>query len=312
VIRIAERSPDASRLHARLPDAALTLAGDGQLGAVLGILRGLSAGAHAAKAVAAAIATPAMVALILDELDAESAGLDGRALADAATSVAMLVELRPAEAWACLERSESARMQRLLLDALAGTGAGVLDLVKSKLGSTNAVVARHAVALLPRLGGTARDLAVAARHPNEAVRLEVMRALRGLPPDQAAMDLVADNLADEAADVRKAARLMLRGEFLGPRAIAVVHAVANDGEQPIELRERLVEVLAHSLRDEGADALFELVHPKSLLELGTLRELAASALRRSKAPKAATLFEEGLRSPVRRVRKACERAAGTG
>jgi hypothetical protein len=46
--------------------------------------------------------------------------------------------------------------------------------------------------------------------------------------------------------------------------------------------------------------------------MSTVRDAAAFALRRSPAPSAAYWFNEGLRSSVWRVRKACERAAGIG
>src|SRR5205823_10287261 len=114
---------------------------------------------------------------------------------------------------------ENVTMERILLDALAGAGPALLPLVRGKLRSSNAAVLRKAVALLARIGGVPRDFTVVARHPNEKVRSEVMRALRSLPPDESTMDLLVSYLSDASQELRQAARSMLRADLLGPSAI---------------------------------------------------------------------------------------------
>ena len=105
---------------------------------------------------------------------------------------------------------------------------------------------------------------------------------------------------------------MLRADLLGPTAIMALERLADDGDQQDALRRRCIEVLGRSTLDPAAEALLRLIQPRSILELGTLRDLAAVSLKGSPAPKAAALFAQGLASTVRRVRKSCERAAGGG
>jgi hypothetical protein len=225
----------------------------------------------------------------------------------------MLVGLSPEEVWEHLERTENPATQKILLDALGGAGERLIPMVRDKLHAASWQAARSAVALLSRLGGRAIDLSGAARHPNEKVRGEVLRALRALPSDEAASDIVVEALADTSAELRSTAKVMLRGEHLSARAVGALRVLAADDDQPGDLRERIVAALGKSPRDEAAEALLQLIHPQGLLDLSKVREQAAFALRRSRAPKAAAYFQEGLGSSVRRVRWACEKAqAGDG
>ena len=102
---------------------------------------------------------------------------------------------------------------------------------------------------------------------------------------------------------------MLRADLLGPTSIAALERIADDGDQQEQLRRRCIEVLGRSTLDAAAEALLRLVQPRSMLELGSLREAAAVCLKGSPASRAASLFEQGLASTVRRVRKAGQRAA---
>jgi hypothetical protein len=314
LVRLAGAEKGFARVCERLPDAASTLADEGADDALLGVLRGLdmvpAGAAEPARRAAAAIARPGIVARLLADLEERSRSLDDAQVAEVGPTARMLVGLAAEEVWEHVERWPNGRLQRVLLDALGGGGPRLLPLVTSKLRSPSWVAIRDAVSLLPRLGAAPKDLVNVAYHPHERVRGEVLRALRAMPMDEVATDLVVDALVDASPEVRSSARVMLRGEALGAQAIAALHALAGDGEQAQELRQRAVEALAQSPRDEAAEALYELVHPKSLLEIGGFREIAAAALRRSRAPRAAALFAEGLRSPVRRVRWACEKAAG--
>jgi HEAT repeat protein len=166
-----------------------------------------------------------------------------------------------------------------------------------------------------RVGGSPRDLEVARHHPDFRVRLEVVRALRAMPAEEATMTLVVGYLADAADEVRQQARPLLRGELLGEAAIGELERFVLDDGQPDDLRRCAVDALGQSPRDAAAAALFRVLHPQALIESGataSVRDHAASALRRSPAPDAKAYFEQGLASTVRRVRRACERAAGTG
>ena len=102
---------------------------------------------------------------------------------------------------------------------------------------------------------------------------------------------------------------------MSEKSVASLERVAADDQQSEEVRRRVIDALGKSLHDAAAAALFKLMQPKGLIERGAtsaLRDAAAEALRASPAAKAAALFQEGLTSSTWRVRKACERAAGTG
>jgi HEAT repeat protein len=204
-------------------------------------------------------------------------------------------------------------MRRILLDALPHSGRALLGLVRPRLLSERWYVVRNAVLLLARSGAGASHLDVPSRHPDDRVRLEVVRALRAMQVDEAATTLVVRLLSDESDEVRKNACMLLRGELLGAGAIAQLQRLIADDAQPEEIRTAGVDALSRSPRDEAGQALFELLHPAGLIESGAVshvRDLAAAALRRSRASVARELFSRGLASPIRRVRRACERAAG--
>jgi hypothetical protein len=207
-----------------------------------------------------------------------------------------------------LEHSESRKMRRILIDALSVVGPPLLPLVREKLTSTSWFMVRNALVLLPRVGGTVRDLLPAVGHANEKVRLEVVRVLRGLPAEPFTMDVVATYLTDPSAEVRQAVAPMIRGELLTPGAVKRVERVALGEEYPEEVRRRVVEALGRSPLDSAATALFNLLQPRGLIEVASLRDNVAVALRQSRAPLASQYFAEGLRSSAWRVRKACERA----
>jgi HEAT repeat protein len=173
-------------------------------------------------------------------------------------------------------------------------------------------VIRNAVTLLPKAGGTVHDLVPILRHPNEKVRSEIARSLRAMPADDMTMELAATFLEDPSQEVRQQARFLLRGDRLTPRSIALLEHYAGDERKPEETRRYIVEVIGSSRLDDAAGALFRLLQPRGLIEMSSVRDAAAVALRRCPAPSAAHWFDEGLRSSAWRVRKACERAAGIG
>jgi HEAT repeat protein len=165
--------------------------------------------------------------------------------------------------------------------------------------------------ILPRIGGTPADLFSVANHSNEKVRLEVLRALRTMPLDTRSMDYIATYLTDRVQEIRQHSAVLLRGELLSASAVGKLERVAFSEDQPEEVRRRVVEALGKCPLDAAATALNTLMQPRGLLEIGSLRDDIAVALRRSPAPLAAGYFAEGLKSPAWRVRKACERAVGT-
>ncbi len=313
LIVLQAKRPSFADVCARLPKASERLSDAGGHEAVIGMLHGLNdAGGEAAEQAMRDIATNAISSRLLDDLDRMAAELGVSEVTKLVPTVSLLVKVNPLEVWNRLERSENVAMQQVLLDALANAGPTLLPTLRGKVRTSSPAIVRFIVALLPRIGGTTRDLALVARHPNEKVRAEVLRALRLLPPDERTMDIVVGYLEDASQELKTTARSLLRAELLSPIAISAMERLADDPDQPEALRKRLVDVLGRSPREAAASALFRLLQPRSLLELGSVREAAAVALRHSNAPNAADLFEQGLQSSVRRIRKACERAERGG
>jgi HEAT repeat protein len=317
IVKMAARTRRFDQLCVKIPTVSATLARAGSTDAVVGLLRGLQTVQKpevkdlAIRALRASM-TPAVAAQLLADLEATSASLEGPALEELSHTLRLLVALNPQAALEHLEQSESRKIRRLLMEVLASIGPPLLPLVRVKLESQQWFVVRNAIALLPRLGATARDVMRVARHPEERVRIEVVRVLRVMPFDATAMDIIADLLTDKSADVRQHAGVMIRGDLLTTHSIPQLERVAADESHPEPVRRRCVEALGKSPLDAAATALYALLQPRGLIELGTIRDLAAVVLRTSPAPAARAYFDEGLRSPVWRVRKACERAASGG
>jgi hypothetical protein len=291
----------------------------GSVDAVIGVLRALASVAAAradwrdvARKTAREIASASVVERVLSDLDLATQSAEGAELEDIVASVHLLVELRADGVFEKLEACDNRKMRRILIDALPRAGAGLLPLVRAKLRSPKWYVVRNAVGLIPRIGGTTGDLYPICRHPNEKVRLEIARTLRALPPDATTVEVAAAYLADATPEVRIHARGLVRGDLLSPATAPALEKIASDERQP-ELNKRIaIEALGACPHDEAAAALFRLLQPHGLIDLGAMRDLTAVVLRRSRAPSAARLFQEGLASPVWRVRKACERAASGG
>ena len=259
-----------------------------------------------------AVVSPAVAAQLLADVDATSANIEGASLEEVLGTVRLLTALAPEVVFEQLELSESRKMRRVLIEALSMAGPGLLPLVRQKLHSPSWFVVRNALVLLTRLGGVARDLLPVVGHENEKVRLEVLRALRGLPPDGMTMEFVASYLTDPVVEIRQHAVVMLRGELLTAEAVARLERVLLGEEYSEEHRRRVVEALGRCPLDAAATSLFTLLQPRGLLETGSLRDVVAVALKDSPAPLAPGYFAEGLKSSAWRVRKACERAAGAG
>jgi hypothetical protein len=317
LVMMASRTRRFEQLCMKLPQSAVTLARAGSTQSVLGILDGLRSVGRPemqplARQTLRAVVSPTVASQLLADVDATSAASEGASLDDVTLTVRLLTALAPDVVFEQLEISESRKMRRILLEALSAAGTGLLPLVRQKLHAASWFVVRNALVLLPRVGGTSRDLLPVASHENERVRLEVVRVLRTLPPDGTTMEFVAAYLSDPVPEVRQHAAVMLRGDLLTAEAIARLERIALGEEYAEELRRKVVDALGRSPLDAAATALFTLLQPRGLLEGGSLRDFVAVALRQSPAPLGPGYFAEGLKSPAWRVRKACERAAGGG
>lgn len=317
VVKMSARTQRFDRLCAKLPAAATDLANVGSVDAVIGLVRALRSVTRpewkdlAAKTLAT-IAAPELVTRLLSKLDETGTALEGAALDDILLAVHLLTALAPETVLDQLDISQSRKMRRILLEALSQAGPTILQALRGKIRSPQWFVVRNAVTLLPKAGGTVHDLMPILRHPNEKVRTEIARSLRAMPADDLTMEIAAGFLEDPSQEVRQQARFLLRGDMLTPRSIALLEHYAGDERRPEETRRYIVEVIGSSRLDDAAGSLFRLLQPHGLIEMSSVRDAAAFALRRCPAPSAAYWFNEGLRSQVWRVRKACERAAGIG
>jgi hypothetical protein len=315
LVKMAGGMKDFDVFVRRLPRAAESLAAQGSIDAVMGMLRGLAEidGAqwkNLAPDAIDAIAVPGTVTRIIEELDRVGIA-EGQEVDDVVALVKLLGSHCPQPLFDWLERSANRKVRRILLEALPLAHDKLLPILRGRMSGANWHVARNVVLLLPRAGGTTADLAPLAHHANPRVRLEVVRSLRLLPVDAAAAAILVDYLVDESPEIVRAARAQLRVESLGAPSIDALARQAEDERLDDESRRFAIEMLGHSPADAAATALFHVLQPKGLLELNaSTRDHAATALRGSPAPSAPGLFEQGLASSVWRVRRACERAAG--
>jgi hypothetical protein len=317
VIAIATHTRSFDRFCQALPAATQAISRHGRSDAAIGVCRGLAAvdapaWKEAARRTLEAIAG-ASAARILSDLDAASGTLEGDRLEDVGSTVRLLAPLAPAHLLDRLDASDNRKMRRIVLDALPLAGPALVPLLRPRLRSERWFVVRNAIVLFARVGAAAHELAPVHRHPDDRVRLEVVRSLRSMAADEASTNLVVGYLTDPTEEVRQNARLLLRGDLLGDAAIAELERIALDDACDDELRGRVVEALGRCGRDAAALALFRVLHPHGLIESGAsakVRDLAAASLHHSRAPAAAQYFEQGLLSGVRRVRKACERVSG--
>jgi hypothetical protein len=258
------------------------------------------------------VLSPTVAGHLLEDVDKDTADIEGPALDELIVTVRLLTAHAPAVVLEQLEMSESRKMRRIFIEALTAAGPKLLPLVRNKLHAGSWFVVRNAIVVMSRIGATAAELLPVVAHRNEKVRLEVLRALRVMTPDMQMMDFVAQYLTDPVPEIRQHSAVLLRGELLSAASVDRLEKIALAEEQPEDLRLRVIEALGRCPLDAAATALFTLLQPRGLIELGSLRDTVAVALRGSPAPLAGGYFSEGLKSPAYRVRKACERAAGAG
>lgn len=313
VIEIATRTRTFNRFTHRLLQVAPNLGRDGALGALKALSRVAQTSKVPEQQKVAADGRRDLAQMVAPDVLAGLEALADDPAASAAAHlpavIALLADHAPAALLDRLDVTESRAFRRVILDALTACSADLLPLVRPRLHSSKWYVVRNAVLLIPRARGTGHELLPIARHPHEQVRREIVRVLRNMR-DEAAMEIVVMYLTDPVAELASYAPSLLRGESLGVPAIARLEALASDDRNHEELRKRVVFALGRSPREQAATALFRILQPKSLVDLGSgaIRDLAAAALRHSPAPNARACFEEGLRSSAWRVRKACERA----
>jgi HEAT repeats len=302
---------------AKLAAAASALAEEGELGATVGILRGLGGVGgegeqHALQAIDAVV-RPEAIPRLVTALDAAVENADERALAELGAVARCIARESPDAACAHVEETDNRKMRLLLLDALSSVGPSVVPLVRARLKSPKSDVVRSFLQLVGRAGGGARDVVGVVRHPDAKVRAEILRTLRTMPPDEITLDIVIGYVSDPSLDVRPGARAMLRGDrvVVGEAAVPRLERLARNADVDDDVRRAALEVLGRGTIDEAAEALYRFMQPEGLLEgsaVTALRDAAASALRESPSEAGKRLFALGLRSSVRRVRKACERA----
>jgi hypothetical protein len=315
LVKMAARTRRFEQLCAKLPSAALTLARAGSKESVMGMVDGLRTvtrpeQVELVRETLRNVLSPAVAGHLLEGVDADTEEIEGPALDELVVTVRLLTAYAPAVVLEQLEMSESRKMRRIFIEALTAAGPKLLPLVRKKLHAGSWFVVRNAIVVMSRIGATTTELLPVVAHRNEKVRLEVLRALRTMQPDMQMMDYVTTYLTDPVQEIRQHSVVLLRGDLLSEAGVNRLERIALDESQPEELRRRVVEALGKCPLDAAATSLFTLLQPRGLIELGSLRDNAAVALRGSPAPLAAGYFREGLASPAWRVRKACERAAG--
>lgn len=315
VVRSA-RMVDFDKLCERLPASARSLSSEERAAAVAGMLLGLQAvreprWAELAGKTLKQIARSGVGALALRAVE-RLMGRGDDAPIDDLLALARLVAGHNAEpVLELLERAESRRLRRALIDLLSEVGPDLLPAVQTRMISSPWYVTRNMVILHVRLGGSAAELRAIAEHPHAQVRVEVVRQLRALRGDPAGATIVAGRLSDPSPDVAQAAIASLATMDVPASLLASLEAIAADEDRADDARLAAVRVLGASREDAGADALIRLIQPRGLMERPSttaVRERAARALRTCPAPGSAARFDEALRSSAWRVRKACERA----
>lgn len=318
VIR-SSRMVDFDRFVASLGGATRTLAGSERSPAIAGILMGLASvqeprwTTQATEALArVARSGVSAAALQAAERLASDGQAPGEEQVEEVLAVSSIIAPHNAEpVLDLLERATSRKLRRSLIDVLAGAGGEVLSSVRSRLASSQWFVTRNMVILHARLGGRPEDLLPLAEHPHVQVRIEVLRALRASARDPVAWQIVLARLDDRAPEVAQAASGTVAVMDPPASAVPVLERIAGDDARDADTRRTVVRVLGRSREDAAAEALVRLLEPHGLMESASasaVRDDAARALRRSAAPAARALFDQALASPVRRVRKACERA----
>jgi hypothetical protein len=311
IVLLSARLVDFADVAARAPGLTNALVRAGRVSAAAGVARALTAvddarWLAATQGALATIARGEVAPPLIADLDRHEDRLD-----DLAPFLRLVAPSRTELLFSVLEKTPSRKLRRALLEILAGVGPAVLPHVKGRFAATEWYVVRNMVTLAARVGANVLELAAVARHPHPKVRLEVGRAVRTLPLDPRASDVLAAMVIDASDEVRVTALAGLGEVVMGAPAARSIEASILDENQTDDLRRRALDALGKSTSDEAASALYRLLEPRGLLEpsfSAEVRERAAAGLCRSRAANAAGLFHQALQSPTWRVRKACEKA----
>lgn len=319
IVLLAARMVDFESFCTQLPRAAEFLGEVGGTAAVAGIFRALrelspTRWRNEVRSTLHALAQSGAAIDLIEDVERSAHTLEGERLEETIEVLRILAAERPEPLLELLSRTESRKVRRVLLDLLPDAGPALLPLVLARLRAPEWYIARNMVTLVRRAGGASSDLAEVATHAHPQVRLEVVRALRGVNDDGAHAILVRA-LADETHDVRSAALAALSDAALGAAAAYALAEVALDPQRDDDVKRRVVSVLGRCRDDAAPAALLHLLEPRGFIELpstAALRDHVALSLYRCRAPAAAAAFQRGLHSSSWRVRKACERAAARG
>lgn len=320
VVVRSSRMVDFDKFCGSLNAATRTLAGSERAPAIAGILVGLAqvtephwkklAGETLARVARSGVSASALQAA--ERLAATTEQTPGEEHVEELIALSTIIVPHNAEpVLDLLERSNSRKLRRALIDVLTAAGSALLPSVRSRLASSQWYVTRNMIVLHARLGGRPEDLLPLAEHPHAQVRIELVRALRASARDPVAWQIVLARLDDRTPEVAKAASGTVAVMEAPPSAVFALEAIASDDARDADTRRAVVRVLGRAPHDDAAEALLRLLEPRGLMESASasaVRDEAARALRFSAAPAAAALFEQALASPVRRVRKSCERA----
>jgi hypothetical protein len=317
VIRSA-RMVDFDKFCERLPSAARSLSSEDRAPAIAGILLGLASvteprWAELAGKTLTQITRSGVSALAIRAAERLAGRGDDAPMDDVLLLARLVCTHNPEPVLDLLERADSRKLRRALIEILTASGPELLPSVQTRLQSSQWYVTRNMVILHARLGGDARELRPLAEHPHAQVRVEVVRQLRSMAKDPAACEIVAGRLSDRSPDVAQAAIASLATMELPASIVGALESLATDEQRSDDARLAAVQVLGRCRNEVAPEALLRLLQPHGLIERPSttaIREEAARALRSSPAPSAAARFDEALHSPAWRVRKACERAMG--
>jgi hypothetical protein len=302
---------DFGDFAARMPALSDALCRAGRASASAGLISALAAiedprWKPATRATLRAIAQSSVTLHVVRDLDNHE-----ERTAQMGPLLRVVAAARPDVLFSALENAQNRKFRRSILEVLSGCGPAIAPLVRQRLAAAEWFVVRNMLVLAPRVALVVADVVPLLKHPQPKVRVEAARALRGMAAEPQACELLAALLDDPEPEVQAAAIAGLAEMPLSPNVALRLEQLVLDERRGDDTRLRAIDLLGRSSTNEAAQALYRLLEPRGLIErpfVSTLRERAAAALHRSKAPASAGLFANGQQSATWRVRKACEKA----